>query len=303
MSRRSTSSFIPRYKENAVLQLISASGIGYLLFQLAWNSFIIFTPHPADSSKGHDLRNAANELINPAVGLSPLRIYAHHWWTLLTYGWADASFWNWLTNMVWLYCFGNVLQGLVGYRQVIPTFIYGLLGGGIVCLLAQLIPGAFFLADAPQLTAQAGVMALAAAALTIAPRYRLYIGPEFSVPMWIVALIYLALNIGTNIMANHQILSLSIGGIISGFICMKFLQRGYKPGDRIYGFIANLTERFTPAEHRSPANGRRTQALRPNVTRRNKQAGIDDILDKINQKGYESLSAEERETLLRASKD
>ena len=74
---------------------------------------------------------------------SSLTAFKSHWWTLFTYGifQFQNTFFELLSNMLWLYCFGSVVQMLVGHRQVIPLYLYCLLTGGVFYVLAQLLPG------------------------------------------------------------------------------------------------------------------------------------------------------------------
>ena len=182
--RRSASFRIPGYSQNAVLQLIVATGLGFILFHASGVTMIVFGVRAG----------TAQATVMPWVALPQVREFGKHAWTILTYGWAHNGFMEWLSNMVWLYTFGNVVQNLVGFRQVIPTFIYGLTAGGVLCLAAQLIPG-LTVSSPYVMTASAGVMALAAATVTMAPKYRFYIGESFNIPLLVVVGIYLALNL------------------------------------------------------------------------------------------------------------
>ena len=43
--------------------------------------------------------------------------------------------------MLWLWCFGYILQDLTGSKKIIPILIYGALGGAIAFILAyNLLP-------------------------------------------------------------------------------------------------------------------------------------------------------------------
>src|SRR4051812_13835933 len=129
--RRSPSFRIPGYSHNAVLQLIVATGVGFVLYHAARVSLIVFGV-PGPTAQGRVMQFLA---------MPPLAEFPRHAWTILTYGWVHDGFMEWLSNMIWLFTFGNVVQNLVGYRQVIPTFIYGTIAGGLFCLGAQFIPG------------------------------------------------------------------------------------------------------------------------------------------------------------------
>ncbi|MBS1616492.1 MAG: rhomboid family intramembrane serine protease [Bacteroidetes bacterium] len=282
---------IPGYNQNAVLQLIVATSAGFIMYHCVRVGLIVFGRQAV----------VATSMVDAYTALQPFEGFTRHPWTLLTYGWAHHSFWEWLTNMLWLYCFGNVVQNLVGYRQVIPTFIYGQLLGGIFYVLTWYIPG-LHVPPMSLLTANAGIMALAAATVTLAPKYRFYIGEHFSIPLMVVVGIFVALN-GLVHYAFLPLLLLCLGGLLAGYLSMKFLQLGYQPGAWFYSLLDKINESATPDDFK-PRPGRRKEIMR--ITGKQQEEltdrKVDEILDKINQRGYSSLSAEERETLMRASK-
>ena len=76
--------------------------------------------------------------------------------------------------MLWLYCFGSVVQMLVGPRQVIPLYAYCLVAGGALYLLAQFLPGAWGKIPAVigLVGPRAGLMGMTVAAVTLTPKYR-----------------------------------------------------------------------------------------------------------------------------------
>jgi membrane associated rhomboid family serine protease len=67
--------------------------------------------------------------------------------------------------MIWLWCFGYILQDLTGNRKLIPIFIYGALAGGIAYMAAfNFIPSLEARIQGTNLLgASAGVMAIAIA--------------------------------------------------------------------------------------------------------------------------------------------
>jgi membrane associated rhomboid family serine protease len=295
MNRR-TSFSIPGYSQNAVLQLIVACGVGFVIYHLARVTLIVFGVPGATATANVDAYTA----------LAPLQQFKDHPWTMLTYGWMHRGFMEWLSNMVWLYCFGNVVQNLVGHKQVIPTFIYGQLLGGILFLLTWFIPGI----TAPPisiLTSNAGVMALAAATITLAPKYRFYLGENFSIPLLVVFGIFLALNL--MVYASHlPMLMMSLGGLLAGYITMSALKRGFRPGAWMYSLTSGISGSMTPDEykHRGNRTKRRQQVIqltRKQTDKEVTQRRVDEILEKIHQRGYASLTPEERDMLMQASKE
>lgn len=284
---------IPGYKDNAVLQLVVATGVGFILYNFTWVAMCVFGKTSPE----------AHALVIPAVALAPVHDFIHRPWTLLTYGWTHLGFFEWLSTAVWLYTFGSVVQQLVGYRQVIPTFFYGLLAGGVACLLAQLIPAAAMVPTRPIMTAQAGVMALMGAALTLAPRYRFYLGERLAIPIWIVVAIYLMLNVAAIDAGNPPMLFLALGGAAAGSLTMLLIRRGYRPGAWMYSFSGTVNSWGTPDEDKlRRANSTRRQMVNSRPGTLSRQQRIDAILDKINQRGYGALTKEERELLQQESK-
>ena len=293
--KRSPSAFLQAYSNNAVIQLIIACGVAFVLYHLTES--VLWLAGVARS-------DVSNYLINNFAML-PLEMFRHKWWTLFTYGWIHESFWVMFSNMIWLYCFGSVVQSLVGYRQVIPLFIYSLLTGGLFYILSQLIPGNAFTGRSYLLGSQAGLIALAAASVTIAPKYRLYLGPTFSIPLWLIASVFTALMLLGSGMHLPSLLML-LGGGLTGFFYIKLLKRGYRPGAWMYNIFSNMEHAVTPNDFavRGSKTKKRRQVLdHVHAHSEVSQKRIDDILDKIGRHGYSSLTTEEKEILMKASKE
>src|SRR6478736_1720149 len=98
-----------------------------------------------------------------------------HPWTLLTYMFAHKSAWDVISNVLWLWCFGYILQDLAGNNKLFPVYLYGGVAGGIVFLVtANLIPPIHANAAAFSLIgAGTSIMAIAIAATTLAPGFRI----------------------------------------------------------------------------------------------------------------------------------
>lgn len=291
--RRPFSSAIPNYNRNAMLQLIVATGVCFVAYFFIAVCFQAFA---------HKQFGEATALLQSYIALPPAGAFLPKFWTVLTYGWVQPGFFAWLSTAVWIYTWGSVVQSLVGHRQVIPIFVYGLVAGGLFCLGAQLIPGIGQVG--PVMGGWAGLMALAAAAYTLAPDFRFYLGPNFSIPIVVLAIIFLFLmvmNTGTH---PAVVLSL-VGGAAAGFFYVKALHRGYKPGEWAYDMSSRVENTMTPRADRNRA--RRDTPLRrvyPAVTRRGlSQRRVDELLEKIHQKGYSALTEEEKQILVQASKE
>lgn len=294
ISRRPVQSLIPGYDQNAVLQLILASGVGFIMYHLTRIILLIVDADP----------NIFPSYFTGNIALQPLTLFYKKFWTIFTYAWVHNGFWELFSNMIWLYCFGSVVQMLIGHRQIIPLFIFSIIMGGVFYELAQLIPGETFQNTGIYFGAQAGVMGLAVASLTISPSYRLYFGERFSIPLVVIACIFFGLAVMNSNLHGANLMLLA-GGALTGFTYIRLLHSGYKPGTWVYDIFDRLTNTFTPNETGGKKqNKKRSQVLgKMPVKNDNDQKRIDDILDKINQHGYNALTKEEKEILLRAGKD
>lgn len=296
--RRSVQPFIPPYKENGALQLIVASGVTFIMFHFVRVVMLIM-----DINK-----EKVFAYTFPNIGLPNLETFQQKWWTIFTYGWVHHGFFDWITNMIWLYCFASVLQSLAGYKQIIPLFFYSLLIGGGFYLGSQFIEtDIFHPGNTYFLGSQAGVIALGVAALTLAPHYRLYLAPTFSIPLALIVGIYAVLDIIVYIPNQTNALMLCVGGALTGFVYSQLLKKGFRPGEYLYDLLGKIQRLTTPNEAAliEKKSRKRIEILRTMYEPKKgiSQDRIDEILDKINDRGYHSLSREEKDILFRAGKD
>ena len=296
--KRSALSYIPGLTNNAVLKLIIFSALLYVMFALTWA--VITLVYQGDAN--------FNQYFIPSFALPTLAGIKSHWWTIFTYGWLHYphGFWELLSNMLWLYCFGSVVQMLVGDKQVIPMYFYCLLTGSVFYLLGQLLPGAWGSCPPYILGPRAGLVGLAAAAITLTPQYRFYLSETFSIHIMVVAGIFAVLMIIGSGFYLPVILMLTGGGLM-GFWYIKLLRSGYRPAAWMYKLTGKVESLVTPDENAEWKRHNKTRSKMLDKIYEPKhgitQKRIDEILDKINQKGYNSLSAEEKDTLMRAGKE
>jgi len=102
-------------------------------------------------------------------------------------------------------------------------------------------------------------------------------------------------------------LFLLIGGGFTGFIYIKALRSGRRPGEWVYDLFDRIENTVTPNDHNIwlKHSKKRSQVLKKMYEPKQgiSQKRIDEILDKINLQGYNSLTSEEKDILLRASKE
>ena len=231
-------------------------------------------------------------------------------WTIVSHFFVHDSVWHILANMLWLWAFGYILQDLTGNRKVIPIFLYGAFAGAIAYLLAfNLIPTlGEYLEKSRALGASAGVMAIAIAATALAPRYKIFPFVMGGIPLWVLTAIFVIIDLATIPYNNAGGHIAHLGGAAMGLVFVSMLRRGVDWSDWMNNFFDWMTNLFNPDR---PKKGKSVKSQlfyktkvppykkSSNVT----QQRIDEILDKINQKGYASLTPDEKEVLRRASKE
>lgn len=230
-------------------------------------------------------------------------------WTLFTYPFMEIHTWVMISNLLWLWGFGYILQEMAGQRKLFPLFLYGIVTGGLLYFGAcNLIP--ILGKNGYIMGASAGVMAVAVAATTLAPGYRIFPFINGGIPLWIMLAIYLVVDLaGINIQnpAGHIA---HLGGALAGFTVMMVMRKTGRdwcqPLNRFFDRVVDLTGPNKKRPKKSfrdelfyDTAGREPYKKIHGLT----QQRIDEILDKINQKGYQFLSEEEKELLRRAGEE
>lgn len=233
-------------------------------------------------------------------------------WTLISHMFVHdtQNVWHILGNMLWLWAFGYILQDLTGNRQLIPIFLYGALAGALAYMLAYNVipPLKEHVLVAQAFGASAGIMAIAIATTALAPNYRIFTMLNGGIPIWVITVLYLIIDLATIPESNPGGHIAHITGGLMGFFYVLLLKSGHDWGNWMNAFYDWVVNLFNPDK---PQKGKSVKAhlfykatvqpfkKNPTVT----QQRIDEILDKISQKGYQSLSEDEKEILKRASKE
>lgn len=209
---------------------------------------------------------------------------SHGWvWQLITYMFLHASGGHLLMNMLGLWMLGPMLEHRMGTRAfLVLYFLSGILGGvgfvlidpAVSCVGAS---GAVF-----------GILGAFAALFPHQPMTLLFF-PIASLPAWqmvlmfgIVELLYLGGGAGGIAHSAH------LAGGLAGYVLARFSARGVGGWPRTWSWRGKRA----PRDERSEAEFRRDE-----------EAIVNGILDKISQEGPQSLTQRERAILERASRE
>lgn len=227
-------------------------------------------------------------------------------WTLLTHMFVHAGFLHIIFNMMWLYFGGTLFLTFHDSKKLLSTYLLGGFTGALFFILGMnLFP--VFQASVPYSFAEgasAAVLAIIVAVATTAPNYvvrLVLLGPVKLKYIAIVSVLLDVLLIPGGNAGGHMG---HLGGAFFGFVYASQLKQGrdltvdfVKPYFWLREKWANRTNQIKVV-HRKPKSD-----YDYNAEKASKQEQVDAILDKIKRSGYDSLSANEKEILFKASKE
>ena len=247
----------------------------------------------------------ANPHFDLFFGLSSSALSNGHVWPLLTYGFLHANFFHILFNCLMLYWLGKALHQLLGARRFFTLYGISVLLGGVAWLLVNSWRG-----DAAVLMgASAGVSGLLVTFALLFPNRPLQFLLYFFLPVRItpknLVLIVMAIDVIGLLFGELPLLrqstspiahSAHLGGMLGGWLFFKFvLPRNLNI--RLPSVEVSPPKWITNKKTKRAGSGRFRIRF---SDRKELQNEVDRILDKINAKGFASLSEEEKKTLDKA---
>ena len=289
---------------NALMILIAICLIVFV--GLAFMKAVWYFKYPKEVALGYYYKNVLSWFVMPADFDSMMS----QPWSIITHMFVHDNFWKIFANMLWLWCFGYILQDMTGNKKIIPVFIYGSLGGAAAFMLAyNLLPSLYGqLPGASIMGASAAVMAVAIVTTMVSPGYRIFPMIKGGIPLWVLTALYIVSDLATISFSNTGYLIAHLAGALTGFLFIFFLRLGFDWSEWMNNFFDWVNNLFNPDKPKKGKNIReelfyRSSSAPYKKTMNISQERIDAILDKINQQGYSFLTDEEKELLKRASKE
>ncbi len=232
-------------------------------------------------------------------------------WTILTYMFTHDSIWGLISTVLWLWGFGYILQDLTGNRKIIPIYIYGGVAGAVFFILTFYsfpVLRANIESVHPMIGAGSSIMAIAIATTTFAPNYRLLPMLNGGIPLWVLTLVFVAFDYATVASGDAGTAMAHLAGAAMGYFYIKQLQKGIDIGAWMVHLTDWINNLFNPdTKFKKPTIKQQifykaTKKPYEKVSRFSQQR-LDEILDKINEDGYSSLSSDDKDFLKKASKE
>jgi membrane associated rhomboid family serine protease len=224
-------------------------------------------------------------------------------WTFLTYAFFHNDFWHLFFNMMVLNFASYLFLTFFSSKQYFGLYILSAIFSGLIFVLGfnmLHLSGSI-------IGASAAIMAILVAATAYSPLMNVRLLLIGNVKLWHITAVILILDLMQFRLENSGGHISHLAGAFFGFVYIKLLQNGVdlsKIVSSVLDFFVNIFKKpATPFKkvhknYQKPAQ----KPVSKIVVKDKKQQQIDEILDKISQSGYDSLSKEEKEFLFQAGK-
>ena len=217
-------------------------------------------------------------------------------WRIVTYMFVHAT-WNpfhFIFNMLWLWWMGRPVEEAIGSRSFFTLYF----GAGLTGAIIDIIVGSFF-AVSPVIGASGAVYGIMVAFAMLFPRVpiMLFLLPPIEARYVIsgfIALDVLFLSSGDGVARLVH-----IGGALGGYLLMKARQKGFDLSI-IIRYFEYLFNKMKPVA--KPKNKNMHIVSDAEIIEEVDQTELDEILEKISKKGYDSLTKSEKQKLFELSK-
>lgn len=228
-------------------------------------------------------------------------------WTLITYMFMHAGVLHILFNMLWLFWFGRLFLAFFSSKHLRGLYFLGGICGGLLYMLAYNVFPYFqdVVYSSYLLGASASVLAIVVAVSVREPNYPvqfLFIG---TVRLKYVALFMVALDLLFMTSENAGGHIAHLGGALAGWWFSAGLQSGHdatKWINLVCDWFAGLGRPVKRKPKMKVHYGGRQADYEYNARKKEHEAEIDRILDKLRKSGYNSLTDDEKKSLFDASK-
>ncbi|HCP41084.1 MAG TPA: rhomboid family intramembrane serine protease [Cryomorphaceae bacterium] len=254
--------------------------------------------------------NLADDLL--ALPSDPLRLLLRPW-TILTYMFTHFGFRHILFNMIVLYFSGKILMEYLGEKRMLALYIYGGIGGGLLyIILYNLSP---ILGQGSMVGASAGCIAVLVAGALYMPQMPVRLWGIFEIKYWMLAAGIVTLDVLNLTGSNAGGHIAHLGGAIVAFFFIRSMRQGHEWNVYLFQIIDAVRNMLFRPKSKKKRRGfsfgessyvKYEEVKKPkssSVKSTQDTAKMDTILDKIKDKGYDSLSKEEKAYLFKISNE
>ena len=267
---------------------------------------LLFTRVIFQMSNAGDLQTFQTQIINWFALPGDASKILSRPWTVISYMFSHDNIWYFISSLLWLWCFGYILQDLAGNTKLFPIYLYGGIAGAAAFLLsANFLPGLHKdLQSFSMMGAATSIVAVAIATTVLSPNYRIFPMLNGGIPLWVVTLVFVAVDFSTIGITNSAVAISHLASGCTGFLFISQVKKGRDPGAWMFAVSNWVNNLFNPEQKHKDEQfyykaTRKPFEKTPHIT----QQKLDEILDKINSQGYHFLTDEEKEFLKKASQE
>jgi len=244
----------------------------------------------------------ASFLINKDIEIIPyltasanIKTFIQQPWTLITYMFVHEDFFHILVNLFWLYFSGQIFIQYLNNKELFSTYIMSGLVGVIFYISSFNIFPVFetMKYNSFAIGASASVLGLLIASATHVPNFTINLKFIGNIKLKYIAGIAIIIDILSIPKGNAGGHIAHLGGAVYGYTYIYLRKKGLNT-NYIIDIISSFL--FKHKNNRTKMNKIETD-YEYNTRKRELEKKINQILDKINESGYESLSKEEKEIL------
>lgn len=255
-----------------------------------------------------DVREAEFMLLK-AIAPSPnLEHNLTHPWGIILYMFSHTGFLHLLFNMIMLYFGGKLFSQFLNDKQLLNTYLFGGLSGLLFFIISYNVFPIFEDArNSPLIGASASVMAILGAISFYAPRLEIMLWGLVKMRLIYLTLILAAVDFLAIPQGNAGGRIAHLGGLLFGYYASTVFNKKNHFLNRMditsVFYVTRWFKRKPKLKVKySSKSAKEMNDEEYNMHKKDKQKKIDEILDKINKSGYESLSKAERDFLFNAGK-
>ena len=288
------------FKSSMVNRLLVINVAVYLLISIAGIFTFLFGYIGLAESVGNDIL---------ALPAAPGKLL-WRFWTPITYMFTHFGFWHLLGNMLWLYFMGQMFLMVFDNKQLFGTYILGGLSGALLYILCYNVFPVFSQAVTAStcVGASAAVTAIVIAICVMRPNMEIRIFGIIPMTLKWLGILYVVFDVLQITGDNSGGHIAHLGGAIFGALFAwqysngKDLTKGFNNlMDKIVTLLPSANQSGKKRKMRVVYNDTNHSASNSdfNRTSAENQRRMDEILDKISQSGYQSLTKEEKEFLFK----
>ena len=214
-------------------------------------------------------------------------------WSIISYSFFHSGFFHLFWNMIILLYSGQIFLNLFPNKMFLSTYFAGVIFGGIVFIFCYNVFPVFFNSYSTMIGSSAGVMAILIFICVYSPNYEIRI-LFFNIKLLYIGLFFVFFDIIQIPYGNAGGHFAHLGGSLVGFIYARQIKNGKDIFDSFSFIIINIFYKKKKKKNKIIKNDYRN-ILHKDIN----QKKIDQILDKINSSGYDSLSKEEKDFLFK----